>query len=187
MKKLNQFTLLLSRVMEILCWTAVVIAAGVVIFSLVGKGWLEEQMLRSMTIPGIDIGGLSLALVNGRPSAASVTFSALAGVALASLSAMIFRNIYLIMRTAQGKTWFSKGDTPFQKDITRMIREIGIFLLSTSAVNLIWSIGMRFILGVDSVELSVELDSALVGMMVLCLSQFFDYGVQLQNDVDGLL
>lgn len=68
-----------------------------------------------------------------------------------------------------------------------MIREIGIFLISTSAVNLIWSIGMRFILGVDRVELGVELDSALVGMMVLCLSQFFDYGVQLQNDVDGLL
>ena len=187
MKKLNQFTLVLSRVMEILCWIAVVIAAGVVIFSLVAKGWLEEQMLHSMTIPDIDIGGLSLALVDGRPSGASVTFSALAGVVLGSLSAMIFRNIYLIMRTAQGKTWFSKGDTPFQKDITRMIREIGIFLISTSAVNLIWSIGMRFILGVDSVELSVELDSALVGMMVLCLSQFFDYGVQLQNDVDGLL
>lgn len=187
MKKLNQFTLVLSRVMEILCWIAVAAAAGLAVFSLFGKSWLEEQILHSMTISELDIGGLSLALIDGHPSAASVTFSALAGVALASLSAMIFRNIHLILRTAQGKTWFSKGDTPFQKDITRMIREIGIFLISTSAVNLIWSIGMRFILGADRVELGVELDSALVGMMVLCLSQFFDYGVQLQNDVDGLL
>ena len=187
MKKLNQFTLVLSRVMEILCWIAVVIAAALAVFSLVGGHWLEEQMARSMTFSGIHVGSFSMVLVDGYPSAASVGFSALAGVVLGSLSAMIFRNIRLILRTAQGKTWFSKGDTPFQKDITRMVREIGIFLISTSAVNLVWSIGMRFLLGVDNVELSVELDSALIGKMVLCLSQFFDYGVHLQEDVDGLL
>lgn len=187
MKKLNQFTLALSRILELLCWVVVVIAAAVAVFSLVGKGWLEEQMLHSLTIPGLHVGGYSLILIDGHPSAASVTFSALAGMVLAALSAMIFRNIYLILRTAQGKTWFSKGDTPFQQDVTRMVREIGIFLIATSVVNLLWSIGMRFVLGVDSVELSVELDSALIGMMVLCLSQFFDYGTRLQADVDGLL
>ena len=100
---------------------------------------------------------------------------------------MIFRNVYLILKTAQGKTWFSKGDTPFQKDIVRMLREIGIFLLSSCAVDLFWSIGLRMILGVDQVELSVGLTRIILGMMVLCLSQFFDYGAHLQEDVDGLL
>ena len=42
-------------------------------------------------------------------------------------------------------------------------------------------------IGVDNVELSVEMDSVILGLMVICLSQFFDYGTQLQQDVDGLL
>ena len=45
----------------------------------------------------------------------------------AALMAMVFRNVYLIFKTAEGKTWFSKGATPFQPDIVRMVREIGIF------------------------------------------------------------
>lgn len=187
MKNLTKFTLCFSRVMEILCWIADALAALVVVFSVFFRGWLEEQMLFSTTIPDINIGDLSMAMANGRPSGATVTLSALAGVVLLGLSAMIFRNIYLILKTAQGETKFSKGSTPFQKDVTRMVREIGIFLISTSAVSLLWSIGLRFILGVESVELSVELDTALIGMMVICLSQFFDYGTKLQEDVDGLL
>lgn len=65
--------------------------------------------------------------------------------------------------------------------------EIGIFLISISGVELLWNVGMRFLLGVDNVELGVELDSVVIGLMVICLSQFFDYGTQLQQDVDGLL
>ena len=187
MKNLTKFTLCFSRCMEILCWIADALAALVMVFSVFFRDWLEEQMLFSTTIPDIDIQGLSMAMVHGQPSGASITFSTLAGVVLLGLSAMIFRNIYLILKTAQGETKFSKGSTPFQADVTRMVREIGIFLISTSVVSLLWSVGMRFILGVDSVELSVELDSALIGMMVICLSQFFDYGTQLQQDVDGLL
>ena len=67
------------------------------------------------------------------------------------------------------------------------MKQIGIFLIATSGVNLVWSVIMKFALGVAATELSIELDSILMGMMVLCLSHFFDYGVSLQQDVDGLL
>lgn len=187
MKNLTKFTLCLSKVTEILCWIGAGAAGLTAIFSLVMKDWLEGFMAHSMTLPEYAAGSLNLVLVNGYPSAASVTFSALLGVVLASLGAMIFRNVYLILKTAQGETKFSKGKTPFQKDVTRMLREIGIFLISISGVELLWNVGMRFLLGVDNVELGVELDSVVIGLMVICLSQFFDYGTQLQQDVDGLL
>ena len=106
-------------------------------------------------------------------------FSGGAAVIL-SLMAMVFRNIYLIMKK-------SENATPFQKDNVRMVREIGIFLLSVPMVGLIMSIVARLVLGVDNVEASVGLDSFMVGLVVLCLSQFFAQGMELEADVDGLL
>lgn len=61
--------------------------------------------------------------------------------------AMVFRNVYLIFRTAKGKTWFAKGDTPFQKDIVRMVREIGIFYLAVPIVSLLMSVVAVLVLG----------------------------------------
>lgn len=68
-----------------------------------------------------------------------------------------------------------------------MVREIGIFLISQSAVCLVMSIIARLFIGVEVAELSVNLDSLLMGVVALSLSQIFAYGTQLQEDVDGLL
>ncbi len=73
---------------------------------------------------GFSIGVLTPA---GGVSFGAVRAFAVAGFFFCSLMGMVFRNIYLILRTAKGKTWFAKGDTPFQNDIVRMVREIGIF------------------------------------------------------------
>lgn len=189
MKTLNKATLFLSKFFEILYWLGALFSAGLVITTLVARNWLEQLLQESMTgaFDGIKVGGLELVVTGGKISMSAFVLSAVAGIVIASLFAMIFRNVYLILKTAQGKTWFSQGDTPFQKDIVRMLREIGIFLLSTCAVDLLWSIGLRFFIGVDNVELSIGLEKIILGMMVLCLTQFFDYGSQLQKDVDGLL
>lgn len=189
MKTLHKATLYLSKALELLCWIGVLVSAGLTIATLAARGRLEELLRQSISLArqGFTVGGLELVMTGGELSMSAITFSAAAGIAMASLYAMIFRNVYLIMKTAQGKTWFSQGDTPFQKDIVRMLREIGIFLLSSCAVDLAWSVGLRFLLGVDNVELSVGLTRIILGMMVLCLSQFFDYGARLQQDVDGLL
>ena len=187
MKSLTKFTLLLSKIMELLCWTATALTGLVCILSLVAKDWLASQIAHGIAVSEFVTGGLSLVLTNGYPCVASIAFSALCGAVMAGLGAMIFRNIYLILKTAQGESKFSKGKTPFQKDITRMLREVGIFLISITAVELFFSTGLRFLIGVDNVELSVEMDSVILGLMVICLSQFFDYGTQLQQDADGLL
>lgn len=187
MKNLTKFTLCLSKIMECLCWLAGGLAGLAAVLFVVARDWLEDTLLFSMSLPEGAAGGLALVLTNGYPCVASIAFSALCGAVMAGLGAMIFRNIYLILKTAQGESKFSKGKTPFQKDITRMLREVGIFLISITAVELFFSTGLRFLIGVDNVELSAEMDSVILGLMVICLSQFFDYGTQLQQDADGLL
>ena len=117
----------------------------------------------------------------------AVLFFAVTAVICLSLMAMVYRNVYLIVRTAAGTTSFAREATPFQKDTIRMVREIGIFLISQSAVCLVMSIIARLFIGVEVAELSVNLDSLLMGVVALSLSQIFAYGTQLQEDVDGLL
>lgn len=104
---------------------------------------------------------------------------------LLGLLMMIFRNVNLIVRTAEGKTWFSTGMTPFQDDIVRMVREIGIFSIMISIV----SMAVINILGFmsENVETSANLLPIVFGIIIICLSKIFEYGSDLQKDEDGLI
>ncbi|WP_305209529.1 hypothetical protein, partial [Dubosiella newyorkensis] len=97
----------------------------------------------------------------------------------------VFRNAYLILKTADGKTWFSQGNTPFQSNVVRMIREMGIFLILICVVNLSLSIVLQA-LGLVR-ESSVEFSMVPIGCLLIALSMYFQYGVSLQKDVDGLI
>ena len=93
--------------------------------------------------------------------------------------------VYLILQTADGKTWFAKSQTPFQADIVRMLREIGIFLISHMAVSTIAVIVITLIF--PNVELSAGTMSFTLGLLMLCLAQFFNYGTELEQDTKGLI
>lgn len=99
---------------------------------------------------------------------------------------MLFRNIYLIFKTAEGKTWFSKGETPFQKDIIRMIRELGGFSIAIPVIQLIGSAIVRLVCS-SSVEANVLLTGLIFGLVVFSLSEFFSYGQKLEEEVEGLV
>lgn len=99
---------------------------------------------------------------------------------------MIFRNIYLIYKTAAGKTWFSKGETPFQKDIVRMVREIGIFSIGMPVLQFIGT-GIIKLISKGAVETHVLLTGLVFGIVVISLSEFFAYGMKLEEDVEGLV
>lgn len=86
-----------------------------------------------------------------------------------------------------GLTKFSQGKTPFQKDNVRMLREMGFFLLAVLVVELVAEVAAVLALGPEQVESSVGLNSFAVGILMLCLSQAFAQGVQIQRDVDGLV
>ena len=128
-----------------------------------GEGLKEAKLLRE----------------DGTINAATIILYLVYGLFNCATFCMIFRNIYLILKTAKGKTWFSQGETPFQKDITRMIREIGIFLFILTVIELI--------LGFFVPGISVTLVYIVIGILMLCLSSFFSYGEQLQAETDGLV
>ena len=93
---------------------------------------------------------------------------------------MIFRNLHLIIKKSEGRT-------PFQPDNVRMFREIGIFSIAVPAVGLIMSIIARIVIGVEVAEISNSFEGFVIGIVVLCITQFFAHGIEIEKDVDGLL
>lgn len=191
MKNINKVVMAGAKLLEILHWFAALIMIVISAGCLFMRERLEELLMAGTASGGPELASYGFEITvlqgDGTLNMTAVLFFAVTAVICLSLMAMVFRNLYLIVRTAEGKTAFAAGATPFQEDTIRMVREIGIFLISQSAVCLVMSIAVRFSIGVETAELSVNLDSLLMGVVALSLSRIFAYGTQLQEDVDGLL
>ena len=190
MKKINHVVMVLAKVLEIFQWIGAGFLAAMVIMA--GTGHME--MLRYVSdFTGreafISLGGLTVSMqgLSGlQMQTACLVFFA-AGVAGCILMALVFRNIYLIFKTSEGKTKFSEGATPFQAQNVRMIREIGIFCIAAPIIQWIFGCIIRGVIGPETAEVSNTFSGVVLGLVVLCLSQFFAYGVQLQKDTEGLI
>lgn len=189
--RLTKAATVLSKLLEIAYDIgAVTMIVGLVLF-LLDKNFFPGVLVKGGAAPGEAIGVHGFSLVVGNPdgtinNAAMILFL-LCGAMTLELMAWVFRDVNLILRTTQGLTKFSQGKTPFQKDNVRMMREIGIFFISTTVVQLIFSVIAALVIGPDQVESSVDMMGIVTGILMLCLSQVFALGMQMQNDVDGLV
>ena len=186
-EKLNKAAVVLTKIIEVFHWVAVgLLSASLIVY------FLNDNLLKYLMDVGngeFAVSGYSVNVLSesGDLIAGAFVPALTAGIIVCGLTAMIFRNIYLIFKTTNGKTKFSKGTTPFQPENVRMLREIGIFALLIPAVEFICDVITKIIVGVDFVESSISITGIVLGIAVLCLSQFFVYGMELQRDSDGLL
>ncbi len=188
MNGLSKATRIIARILEIAHWVGV----GIMTVLLVCCLFFREAAAKM--IAG-DPGGedviygfhFSLTGMDGTLSLPALTVFAIAGIILMALMAMVFRNVYLIIKTTEGKTWFSQGATPFQPDVIRMLREIGIFTIAVPIVGLVMSIIGHLVVGPEFAETSVDFGGFLLGLLVLWLTQQFTYGAELEAEADGLI
>lgn len=188
-KNINKITKVVSKFFEILFFLSflVMITAAVLSFTMPQK--FGEFLLESVGNGTIATNGFEIAIAdkNGNLISAAVKIFVFAGIFTMPCMAMIFRNIYLIIKTCEGKTWFSKGKTPFQKDVVRMVREIGIFSIMIPVIGFVMSLIARIFIGVDSCETSVQIVGVAMGIAMICFSEIFAYGIKLEEEVEGLI
>ena len=184
MKNLNKIVKIVTKVLEIVHWVAAGLMVMAAICSAMATQWLGHfiDMNALENEAAVSVYGFEVAMANsaGEINMKTLFLFAIGAVIIFALIAMIFRNIYLIIKK-------SEGTTPFNKDNIRMLREIGIFSIAVPIIGLIMSTIIRLVVGVDAVEASVNLYGFVMGIIVLCLTQFFVYGAELEKDVDGLL
>ena len=119
-------------------------------------------------------------VVDGRIDTATFVIFGIGSVIILVLMAMVFRNLSIIFKR-------SESATPFQKDNVRSVREIGIFSIAIPVIGLFVSFIARLVIGHEAAEISIDMSGIFMGIIVLCLTQFFAHGVELENDVEGLL
>lgn len=186
---LNRITKIVSKVCEVIFFISSLVMVAAAIFSFVTPQKFGQFLLKSVGNGVIATNGFEIMIAdsNGALIPGAVKIFCFAGIFTMLCMTMIFRNIYLIVKTCEGNTWFSKGKTPFQKDVVRMVREIGIFSIMIPVIGFIMSIIARIILGTDLCETSVQIIGIAMGIAMICFSRIFAYGIKLEEEVKGLI
>lgn len=185
MKHINKIATLVTKVLEVFHWVAVALMAAATICSIAAPKWVnyfvgfdaKQCCGAELSVYGFEVHS---AVTDGTIDMTTFLLFGIGGVIILTLMAMVFRNLYLIFKK-------SENATPFQKDNIRMLREIGIFSISVPVVGLIMSIITRLVIGVDAAETSVNQSGIFMGIIVLCLTQYFIHGADLEKDMEGLL
>lgn len=187
MKKVNSLALAVSKALEILHWIGTASMVVLLICSRVLRDQVAGLLARGVAAHGTSLATygfeLEVAGPNGDIRMPGLTLFSVAAILVLALMAMVFRNVYLILNAYRKSQWRD----PFQKDIIRMLREIGIFSIAVPVVGFVFGIIARLTLGADGTEVYLRMDGLVMGLLMFCLTQVFSHGAALQKDVDGLV
>lgn len=179
---LRNLTAVLSRIIEIIAWacTGLLVVVSVVLT-------IAKDKFTSAYESGVMEGGKYT--VNGVDSTEQFMESVGKGTAawellpyavLLIFTALIFRNIYLVFRK-------SNTASPFSAENIKRIKNIGYLAIALPIAKMVMQVLFTLLKGSTDVMLSVSLSEFVFGLVALVLAQYFAYGAQLEQDVDGLL
>ena len=185
MKGINKLGKVVAKILEVFHWVGAALMLSATVCSVAAPNWVKyfvgfdakDCCGANLTVYGFEV---NAPVVNGKVDMTSFFIFGIGAVIILAVMAMIFRNLHLIFRK-------SENSTPFQKDNIRMMKEIGFFAISLPVIGFIMSIIIRLITGVETAEISIDMGGIFMGIIVLCITQFFVHGVELEKDVDGLL
>lgn len=185
MKGINKAGKIITKILEVFHWVGTTLMAAATVCALAAPQWVgyfvsfdaKECCGADLTIYGFEV---NAPVINGDVDMTTFFLFGIGAVIILALMAMVFRNLNLIFKK-------SENTTPFQKDNIRMMKEIGIFSIAVPVIGFIMSIIVRLVTGVDTAEINVDMGGIFMGIIVLCLTQYFVHGAKLENDVDGLL
>lgn len=168
-----------SKAIEILCWAGVALMLMAAIAAMIDTSWAT---LNLMPDSGISMNGITMELNQGSDQ---ITLSAIVAMLLGcgfclALTALVFRNLHAVLKASQ-------SGSPFQPENVKRIETIGWLSIAGPVAALVVTVLCKLLGGPDEMEFSLNLSGIFMGILVLILSQVFAHGVELEQDVDGLV
>ena len=183
--KLYSFTKTTSRVLQVIMMAAAVfcIVGAVIVYFALSDSLLD--IVKQQVLDGkLSVNELGMTLEEfsklGDIRVVGV-LGCLYGLICTTLGSMIFGNIYKVFKNIENDT------TPFTKENVRLIKEIGIYAIVSPFVGAVISLVMAIIFKSPNFRATIDVTTLFMGFVVLCLSQFFAHGVELEDEVNGLL
>lgn len=185
MKGLVGLARVAAKILEVFHWVGTAIMAAATVCSAAAPQWVgnfvsfdaKECCGAELEVYGFEV---SAPLVNGSVDMTTFLLFGIGATLILAVMAMVFRNLHLVFKR-------SENATPFQKDNIRTMREIGIFAISVPVIGFVMSVIIRLVTGVETAEVSIDMSGIFMGIVVLCLTQYFVHGAELEKDVEGLL
>ena len=184
MNGIQRIAKIFMKIMEIGHWVAAGLMGAVGILSAAAPQWLKFVMdvealkeEREISVYGFEVTAANSA---GQINYVTLLLLAIGGVIIYVLMALVFRSLNRIITTAA-------DSTPFQESNIRMLTWIGRFCILIPVIGFVMSIIIRLVVGADAVEISIDQSGVVMGIVVLCLTQYFVHGAKLEKEVDGLL
>lgn len=184
MKGIERGAIILTKIIEVFHWVGAGLMTAAAVLSAAAPEWLKYVMdvealkaEREISVYGFEVTAADAA---GAINYTTLLLFSIGAVILFALMALVFRNLHHIIKR-------SAGSTPFQPDNIRRLRETGFFSMAVPVVGLLMSAVIRLAVGAEAAEISVSLEGFAMGLVVLCLTQFFAHGAALEKEVDGLL
>ena len=176
---------IVTKILEVFHWVGAALMTAATVCSAAAPNWVKyfvgfdakECCGANLEVYGFEV---NAPVVNGNADMTPFMLFGIGATVILAVMAMVFRNLHLIFKK-------SENGTPFQKDNIRMMKEIGIFTIAVPVIGLIMSIIVRLVTGIETAEISIDLGGIFMGIIVLCLTQYFVHGAELEKDVDGLL
>lgn len=184
MKGISKLGLIVSKFLEILHFIAAALMVVLGISSVVATDALQKILSAGAVENGPYFAtyGFEVNVTNAMGNVDMTLFLifCVGAAVILTLFALVFRNVNLILKG-------SEKETPFQKKNIHRLKQIGLMVLAVPVLGVVFQWLCFCVVGVDHVEISVDLGSLVLGILILCLTQFFAHGAELEEDVDGLL
>lgn len=172
-----------SKILEITYWIMAVVFLITAIVCVVSPTTVEEvggnDYSSEVTLSSFS---MEITSPDGSINPSALAIFSVTTFLTTCIGAMILRNVHLIIKKATSKKSFE----PFSNDIAKMVRKIGIFYIIIFFIESFAVIAGKGIIG-DNASISLSFSNIMTGVVVICLSQVFTYGKNLQTDVDGLI
>lgn len=164
----------ITIVMEVIAIIGAALSLGMMVMAFVNPQWLLEN--GTFRVNGLDI-TKPLHLIENPSLPMGIVF--LSGAVATSLAALMSHRMHgIIVETMAGR--------PFQSCTVKWMKQIGYCAVAGPLLGAVMSI-VAMLLSVDGLHATLDLGNLLTGILVLCLTQVFAYGLELQKDVDELL
>ena len=176
--KMLKFGKVLTKIAEIMGYCGVALCTALLIWGLFSPDALIDAYdSGNVTIYAAEFDVKDPAL---KHPVALMSVMMLTGIVSSALMALSFRRMNgIIVKALEG--------TPFQPCTVKWMKEIGYFAILLPIIGFVGSLLAFLVSGNPTGEVTLNLDGFVTGVLILCLTQVFAYGVSLQQDVDGLL
>lgn len=169
--KVGKAITLMAKIFSIV---GTVLCMAFVVMAFVNPHWILEN--GTLSVNGIEV-SMPMELLKNPTLPLAIVF--LAGAVLMVLNTLMFHRMHgIIVETMAGR--------PFQPCTLKWMKQIGYCAVAVPLVGAVMSI-VAMLINVDGLHATLDVSGLLMGVLVLCLTQVFAYGLELQKDVDGLL